>query len=401
MSSRTSRLRLAAVAAVAALLTLGGLALAPARAHRPSVVEGLLGRYIVTLDDSVADPAAAARRQTGLLGGTIDNVFNTALKGYSASLPQALLSRLLADPLVRSIEPDVKVTLAATQFDPPYGLDRVDQRDLPLSRSFTYGNLTAGTGVRAYVIDTGTRRDHPQFLGRVAPGYNVFDRSSNAFDCNGHGTHVAGILGSSTYGVAKGATIVPVKIFGCGSTTSLSAIIAGVDWVTADHRPGQPAVANLSLTGGPSTALDRAVTALSNDGVAVATAAGNEGGDACAGSPGRVPQVVTVAATDVSDAMARFSNGGPCVDLLAPGVRIVSSDLRTTGSTVISGTSMAAPFVAGALARELGKGGTTAQQAQDRLVATASTNRISGAQRTCGLRSGCRPATANRLLFVG
>ncbi len=402
MSSRTSRLRLVAAAvAAAALLTLGGLALVPARAHRPSLVEGLLGRYIVTLDDSVADPAAAARLQTGLLGGTVDNVFNTALKGYSASLPQALLSSLLANPLVRSIEPDVKVKLAATQLNPPYGLDRVDQRDLPLSRSYTYGNLTAGTGVRAYVIDTGTRPDHPEFLGRVAPGYNVFDRSSNAFDCNGHGTHVAGILGSSTYGVAKGATIVPVKIFGCGDTTTLSAIIAGVDWATADHRPGQPAVANLSLSGGASTALDRAVTALSNDGVAVAAAAGNAGGDACGGSPARVPQVLTVAATDVSDAMARFSNGGPCVDLFAPGVRIVSSDLRSAASTVISGTSMASPFVAGALARELGKGGTTAQQAQARLVGAATTNRVVGAGGTCGLRSGCRPATTNRLLFVG
>lgn len=400
MSSRTSRLRLVAVAAAAALLTAGGLAFAPARAHRPSLVEALLGRYVVTLDDSVADPAAAARRQTGLLGGTVDKVFNSALKGYSASLPQAVLSGLLADPLVRSIEPDVKVKLAATQFDPPYGVDRVDQRDLPLSRSYTYTATTAGTGVRAYVIDTGTRRDHPEFLSRVAPGYNVFDASSNAFDCNGHGTHVSGIVGSSTYGVAKGVTIVPVKIFGCADTTSLSAILAGVDWATADHRPGQLAVANLSVTGVTSSALDRAVTALSNDGVAVAVAAGNEATDACAGSPGRVPQVLTVAASDVSDAMARFSNGGSCVDLFAPGVRIVSTDVRTSGSTVISGTSMAAPFVAGALARELGKGGATARQAQDRVVAAATTNRITGTQVTCVVRIACRPATPNRLLFV-
>ena len=396
MSSRTTR-RCLAVAA-AALLALGGLALAPARAHRASLLDSLLGRYVVTLNDSVADPAAAARRQTGLLGGTLDRVFNTAIKGYSASLPQALLAGLLADPTVSSIEPDVPVKLAATQFNPPYGVDRVDQRDLPLSRSYTY--TAAGQGVRAYVIDTGTRRDHPEFLNRVAPGYNVFDGSSNAFDCNGHGTHVAGILGSSTYGVAKGATIVPVKIFGCGDTTSLAAILAGVDWATADHRAGQSAVANLSLTGLRSVALDRAVSALSNDGVAVAVAAGNEGGDACRDSPARVPQVLTVAATDVSDAMTRFSNGGPCVDLFAPGDRIVSTDFRSNGTRVISGTSMAAPFVAGALARELGRGGT-AQQAQQRLLANATIGRVRGIETRCTLLGGCRPLTPNRLLFTG
>jgi len=396
MSSRTSRLRLVAVAA--ALFSLGGAALAPAGAHRPSLVDGVLGRYIVTLDDSVADPAGAARRQTGLLGGTLDRVFNTAIKGYSASLPQALLSGLLADPLVRSIEPDVSLKLAATQVDPPYGIDRVDQRDLPLSRSYTYS--TSGSGVRAYVIDTGTRRDHPDFSKRVAPGYNVFDRSTNAGDCNGHGTHVAGIVAGSTYGVAKAATIVPVKIFGCSDSTTMSAIIAGIDWATADHRPGQAAVANLSVAGGPSVALDRAITALSNDGVAVAVAAGNDSADACAGSPARVPQVLTVAASDVNDFMAGFSNGGPCVDLFAPGVRIVSADFRSSSSTVISGTSMAAPHVAGALAREMGKAGTTAQQAQNRVLAGATTGRIIGADRRCVLLGGCRPATANRLLFT-
>ena len=396
MSSRTTRLCL--TVAGAALLTLGGLALAPARAHRGSLLNTLLGRYVVTLDDSVADPAAAARRQTGLLGGTVDRVFNSALKGYSASLPEALLGRLLGDPSVQSIEPDVTVRLAATQFDPPYGVDRVDQRDLPLSRSYTY--TTAGVGIRAYVIDTGTRRDHPEFLSRVAPGYNVFDGSSNAFDCNGHGTHVAGILGSSTYGVAKGVTIVPVKIFGCADTTSLAAILAGVDWATADHRPGQPAVANLSLTGLRSTALDRAVTALSNDGVAVAVAAGNDGTDACLDSPARVPQVLTVAATDVSDTMASFSNGGPCVDLFAPGVRIVSADAKSNGTRVTSGTSMASPFVAGALARELSKGGT-AQQAQTRVVANATVNRVRGIEGRCALLRGCRPITVNRFLFTG
>ena len=398
MSSRTARLRIAAVASSVALLAVGGIVLAPAMAHRPSAVSGLLGRYIVTLDDSVADPAAVARSQTGSVGGNLDRVFNTALKGYSASLPQALLSGLLANPLVRSIEPDVEVKLSATQANPPYGLDRVDQRDRPLSRSYTY--TTTGAGVRAYVIDTGIKSDHPDFANRIAPGYNVLDRSRNVSDCQGHGTHVAGIVAGSTYGVAKAATIVPVKIFRCEDTTSMSAIVAGVDWATADHRPGQPAVANISVAGGISAALDRAVRALSDDGVAVAVAAGNESADACATSPARVPQVLTVTASDVSDAMASFSNGGSCVDLFAPGVRIVSADSRSNGSTVISGTSMASPHVAGALARQMGQAGTTAQQAQSRVMAATTTNRISGSGRTCALLSGCRPATANRLLFA-
>ena len=389
MSSRRSRLRLPLVGAALAVVG-SGLGLAPARAERPILVEALLGRYIVTLDDSVADPAAVGRRQVGPLGGSLDRVFTTALKGYSAALPQAVLSGLLADPRVRSIEPDVEVGVSAVQPIPSYGLDRVDQRDLPLSRSFGY--TTTGQGVRAYVVDTGTRADHPDFRGRVAPGRNALDGSSNAFDCSGHGTHVAGILGSSTYGVAKDVTIVPVKIFGCSGRSPLSVILGGIDWVAADHRPGQPAVANLSFSGTASPALDRAVTALSDDDVAVTVAAGNDASNACSASPSRVPQVLTVASTDASDTVARTSNRGPCVDLFAPGVGITSTDLRTNGSRVSSGTSMAAPFVAGALARELQKG-ATAQQAQQRVVAAATTNRVRGADR--------RPASPNRLLYAG
>jgi subtilisin family serine protease len=218
----------------------------------------------------------------------------------------------------------------------------------------------------------------------------------------GHGTHVAGTLASSTYGVAKGATIVPVRTFGCSTTTTLSAVIAGIDWVAADHRPGQPAVANLSLTGGRSVALDRAMAALSNDGVAVAVAAGNEAYDACNTSPARVPQVLTVAASDGSDAMPAFSNGGACVDLFAPGVRIVSTDDRIGAPAVMSGTSMATPHVAGALAIEMGVRGTTAQQAQNRVLGKATIGAISGTGRRCGLMSGCRPATPNnRLVYIG
>jgi subtilisin family serine protease len=397
MSTRSLRLRLVAGAVV--LLTVGGIALTPARAGRPDLVEAILGRYIVTLGDTVADPALVAGAQAGLLGGTVDRVFGAALKGYSASLPAAVLSRLLADPRVKAVEPDARVRLGATQVNPPYNLDRLDQRALPLTGGYTYS--TAGAGVRAYVIDTGIKRDHPEFAGRVAPGFNVLNRSTDTGDCHGHGTHVAGTLASATYGVAKGATIVPVKTFGCDDSTPLSAIIAGVDWAAADHRPGQPAVANLSLAGGASAALDRAVAALSDDGVAVAVAAGNESTDTCASSPGRVPQVLTVAASDGNDVMPSFSNGGSCVDLFAPGVRIVSTDSRSNGSAVMSGTSMASPHVAGALAREMAVRGTTAQQAQNRVLGRATTGVIHNTGRRCGALSGCRPATpANRLLFT-
>jgi len=397
MSSRALRPCLAAGCAI--LLALAGLALAPAGAHRSVPIEGLRGRYIVTLNSGVADPADAGRRQIGRAGGTVDRVYSSAIKGYSASLPQALLSQLLGDPAIASIEPDVQVQLAATQVNPPTNLDRIDQRDLPLSRTFSYAG--GGTGVRAYVIDTGTRADLPEFQGRVTAGYNVFTGRADAGDCNGHGTHVAGIVASSTYGVAKNATIVPVKAFGCTNVTTLSAIIAGVDWATADHRPGQPAVANLSFAAGQSPALDRAVAALSADGVAVAAAAGNEASDACASSPSSVPQVLSVAASDGNDVRARFSNGGPCVDLFAPGVAVVSTDYRSFGTSVISGTSMAAPHVTGALAREMEIPGTSSQQAQARVLAKATTGKIIGADPRCGLRIlRCQSATANRLLFV-
>ena len=399
MSTRSTRIRLAA--AGVALLTMAGIVAVPAaRATRRPLVETLLGRYIVTLRGDVQDPAAVAARQAGLLGGTVDHVYQSALKGYSASLPGVVLARLLADPLVAAVEPDVRVSLAAVQVRPPANLDRIDQRAVPLSGSYTYAG--GGQGVRAYVVDSGVRRDHPEFMGRVTTGFSVLDRTTNTSDCYGHGTHVAGILGSSTYGVAKGAAIVPVKAFGCDGLAPISQIVAAIDWVTADHKPGQPAVANLSLSGAASAALDRAVLALSNDGVAVAVAAGNDGLGACGTSPARVAQVLTVAATDDRDAMTPFSNGGPCVDLFAPGASILSTDGRSNGSVLMSGTSMAAPHVAGALVLQMAVPGTTAQVAQNRILSRATVNTITATGRRCGLLFGCRPATPNnRLLYTG
>ncbi len=402
MSIHAVRTRLAAGAvAVLTLGSLGGIAMAPALAARPSPTDPRLGRYIVTLQDSVADPSAVAVGQARRLRGSVEHVFGSALKGYSASLTGGLLSSLLADPLVKAVEPDVQVRLGSTQPNPPAGIDRVDQRSLPLSGSYTYASN--GEGVRAYVIDSGIRRQHPEFGGRVGAGVNVLTGGTDTTDCNGHGTHVSGTLAGSTYGVAKGAFLVPVKAFGCSDSTSLSAIVAAVDWATARHQPGEPAVANLSLAlTTPSSALDRALTALSNDGVAIAVAAGNGGVGACTISPGRVPQVLTVGAIDGGDAMASFSNGGPCIDLFAPGVRIVSADSRSNGSAVMSGTSMSSPFVAGALALEMSRRGTTAQQAQSRVLARATVGKITSTGTRCAPQLPCRPATqANRILFTG
>jgi subtilisin family serine protease len=236
-----------------------------------------------------------------------------------------------------------------TQPDAPWGLDRIDQRALPLSTTYTYTNT--GAGVTAYVIDTGIRLSHQDFGGRAASGFDAVDGGS-ADDCNGHGTHVSSSLGGDTYGVAKGTELVAVRVLDCFGDGTLSGAIAGVDWVVADHEPGQPAVANMSLGGPGSTALDTAVGSLIADGVTVVGAAGNSSADACTSSPARVPAVVTVAASSSSDAFGPFSNWGPCVDVIAPGVTITGAwHTGDDATNEISGTSMASPHAAGAAAK--------------------------------------------------
>jgi subtilisin family serine protease len=268
-----------------------------------------------------------------------------------------------------------------TQTGATWGLDRVDQRNRPLSGSFTYFNT--GAGVTAYVIDTGIRFAHSQFGGRAVTGFDAVDGGS-ADDCNGHGTHVAGTIGGSTYGIAKGVRLVGVRVLSCSGSGTTSGVIAGIDWVTGNHAAGAPAVANMSLGGGASTALDNAVRNSIADGVSYAVAAGNGNAlglavDACGGSPSRVAQAMTISATDSSDRKAPWANTGTCVDWFAPGVSITSAWYTSnTATNTISGTSMATPHTAGVAALYLhGNPGASPATVTSALAAQTTRNVVS------------------------
>jgi subtilisin family serine protease len=314
-------------------------------------------QYIVVLRDDTPGPdvdSIAAALAHGH-GGVMGHVYRYALKGFSIRLPEAAALALSHNPRVEYVEEDVEAHLSATQFGPPWGLDRIDQRSLPLSASYTYTNT--GAGVNAYVIDTGIRPTHTQFGGRASVAADFVGDGQNGIDCNGHGTHVAGILGGSTYGVAKLATLRAVRVVGCGNGGSASVVIAGVDWVTGNHA--KPAVANMSLGFPASTSIDTAVRNSINAGITYVVGAGNSAQDAINVSPARVAEALTVAATGnfedlanpVSNQRASFSNFGAVVDLFAPGVSVPSAwGTSDTATNTISGTSMASPHVAGAAA---------------------------------------------------
>jgi subtilisin family serine protease len=364
------RLGLLALAGALVLLVLGSAQVAAADRQD----------YIVVLEEWVQAPevAALASEQGRRLGARVGYVWEDALKGFTVSLTPQQAEWLSRQVFVESVEADQVVTTMTTQTGATWGIDRIDQRNRPLSGTFTYFNT--GAGVTAYVIDTGIRFSHTQFGGRAVTGFDAVDGGS-ADDCNGHGTHVAGTIGGSTYGVAKGVRLVGVRVLSCSGSGSISGVISGVNWVTGNHQAGQPAVANMSLGGGASSALDTAVRNSIADGVSYSIAAGNSNANACNFSPARVSQAMTIGATTSTDVRASFSNFGVCLDFFAPGQSITSAwHTSTTATRTISGTSMAAPHAAGVAALYLqGNPGASPSTVRNALFNASTKNVVASA----------------------
>jgi serine protease len=345
------------VLSLAVVATLSCAALPAFAGEFRAVRNPVQGQYIVVLKDNAASLASersslsrvsvvardVATKNRAKLVRSYDNV----LRGFVARADDRALARLLADPRVAYVEEDGLVSINATQSPATWGLDRIDQRNLPLNNSYTYD--TTAPGVHAYIIDTGVLLNHVEFSGRMGNGYDAVTSGGNANDCNGHGTHVAGTVGGTTYGVAKGVTIHPVRVLGCTGSGSNSGVIAGMDWVANNHV--KPAVANMSLGGGASQATDDAVQRMTNAGVTVVVAAGNSNDNACNYSPARAPSAITTGSTTNTDARSSFSSYGSCLDIYAPGSNITSAwYTNSTATNTISGTSMASPHVAGVAA---------------------------------------------------
>jgi subtilisin family serine protease len=332
--------------------------------------------YVVVLKRGAsADVAGKTRSVASAFNLQVRRTYSAAAQGFSVTMTAAQARRVAGHPAVAFVEQNQTIRVDATQTNPPsWGLDRIDQRPLPLDHAYTY--TTTASNVHAYVIDTGIRLSHNDFGGRAATGVDEITPGGTADDCNGHGTHVAATVGGSTYGVAKGVSLVAVRVLDCAGSGSTETVLAGVDWVTANAV--KPAVANMSLGSSPDPALDSAVSNSIASGVSYTVSAGNRNADACGQSPARVAAAITVGATDINDNRASFSNFGSCLDVFAPGVGITSaSNASDTATRVLSGTSMAAPHVTGAAALVLADNPTfSPAQVQASLIGNATPSSV-------------------------
>ncbi|MFD5335050.1 S8 family peptidase [Streptomyces hawaiiensis] len=397
---RSSRRRLTALGATATAALVASLVSALPAGAAPVAAEGrvqyegaanaVADRYIVTLKTEKAG-SAEGRALARKYGADIERTYTKALNGYEVEASESEAKRLAADPAIASVVQNRTFSITGTQPSPPsWGLDRIDQKSLPLNSSYTYPD-SAGEGATAYVIDTGVRITHGDFGGRASYGYDAVDNDNTAQDGHGHGTHVAGTVAGSAYGVAKKAKVVGVRVLNNSGQGTTAQVVAGIDWVA--RNAVKPAVANMSLGGPGDTAIDTAVRNAITSGVTFVVAAGNESTNASTRSPARVTEAVTVGATTSSDAKASYSNYGTVLDLFAPGSSITSAWSTSDSATnTISGTSMASPHVAGAAALHLAANPTaTPAQVSAALTSAATT----------GVVTSPGTGSPNRLLYVG